>query len=60
MDVVELEGAKKIYRLVPQDGTLLKPIEINDSEKTKKFVLVKSKPQLKMEKHKLVFMMEKH
>ena len=47
MDVVELEGANKIYRLVPQEGTLLKPIEIEDSEKTKKFVQVKSKTTIK-------------
>jgi len=32
MDVVELEGSKKTYRLVPKDGTLLKPIEIDDTE----------------------------
>ena len=59
MDVVELEGANKIYRLVPQDGTLLKPIEIDDAEKTKKFVQVNQKLQLKMEKHKLAFTTEK-
>ena len=34
MDVVELEGSNKTYRLVPQDGTLPKPIEIED-QKTK-------------------------
>ena len=36
MDVIELEGHNKTYRLVPQNGTLLKPIEIDDDEKTKK------------------------
>ena len=35
MDVVELEGANRIYRLVPENGTLLKPIEIEDGEKGK-------------------------
>ena len=30
MDVVELEGLKEIYRLVPSNGILLKPIIIQD------------------------------
>jgi len=55
MDVIELEGAKKIYRLVPQDGTLLKPIEIDDVEKTKKFVVIKSKTTVKNGKTQLGF-----
>ena len=55
MDVVELEGANKTYRLVPQDGTLLKPIEIDDGEKTKKFVVVKSKTTIKNGKIQLGF-----
>ena len=55
MDVVELEGANKTYRLVPQDGTLLKPIEIDDVEKTKKFVVVKSKTTVKNGKIQLGF-----
>jgi len=55
MDVVELEGAGKVYRLVPQEGTLLKPIEIDDSEKTKKFVTVKSKTTVKNGKTQLGF-----
>ena len=55
MDVVELEGSNKTYRLVPQDGTLLKPIEIEDSEKTKKFVLVKSKTTIKNGKTQIGF-----
>ena len=55
MDVVELEGAKKTYRLVPQDGILLKPIEIDDVEKTKKFVVVKSKTTIKDGKTQIGF-----
>ena len=55
MDVVELEGANKIYRLVPQEGTLLKPIEIEDGEKIKKFVQVKSKTTIKNGKTQLGF-----
>jgi len=55
MDVVELEGSNKTYRLVPQNGTLLKPIEIDDAEKTKKFVLVKSKTTVKNGKTQLGF-----
>jgi small subunit ribosomal protein S4e len=55
MDVVELEGANKIYRLVPQNGTLLKPIEIDDAEKTKKFVVVKSKTTIKNGKTQIGF-----
>ena len=55
MDVVELEGSNKTYRLVPQDGTLLKPIEIDDAEKTKKFVVVKSKNTIKNGKTQIGF-----
>ena len=43
MDVIELEGIKEIYRLVPQNGTVLQPIIIDDAEKMKKLVQVKSK-----------------
>ena len=43
MDVVELENVTDIYRLVPTDGKVLKPIKINESEKTKKPVKVTSK-----------------
>ena len=55
MDVVELEGANKTYRLVPENGTFLKPIEIDDAEKTKKFVVVKSKNTVKNGKTQLGF-----
>ncbi|MDC0193803.1 30S ribosomal protein S4e [Candidatus Nitrosopelagicus sp.] len=47
MDVVELDGMKEIYRLVPLNGTLLKPILIQEIDKTKKLVIVKSKTTIK-------------
>ena len=43
MDVIELENVSDIYRLIPTEGKVLKPIKINDSEKTKKPVKVTSK-----------------
>ena len=43
MDVVELENVSDIYRLVPTEEKLLKPIKINESEKSKKLVRVVSK-----------------
>ena len=43
MDVVELENVTDVYRLVPTEGKVLKPIKINESEKTKKPVKVTSK-----------------
>jgi small subunit ribosomal protein S4e len=43
MDVVELENVPEIYRLVPTEGKLLRPVKINESEKTKKLVRVTSK-----------------
>jgi small subunit ribosomal protein S4e len=43
MDVVELENVPETYRLVPMEGKLLKPLQIKDSEKTKKLVRVTSK-----------------
>jgi small subunit ribosomal protein S4e len=43
MDVVELENVPEIYRLVPMEGKLLKPLKISESEKTKKLVRVTSK-----------------
>tara|TARA_B110000014_G_C19823361_1_gene427156 strand:- start:1 stop:678 length:678 start_codon:yes stop_codon:yes gene_type:complete len=55
MDVIELEGANKIYRLVPIDGTVLKPIEIDSAEKTKKLVVVKSKTTIKDGKTQIGF-----
>jgi small subunit ribosomal protein S4e len=43
MDVVELENVSDVYRLVPMDGKLLRPLKIKESEKTKKLVRVTSK-----------------
>ena len=43
MDVIELDGLSEIYRLVPKNGALLKPIIIDSEEKSKKIVQVKSK-----------------
>jgi small subunit ribosomal protein S4e len=43
MDVIMLEGVNDIYRLVPKNGHLLKPLKINDTEKSKKLVKVTSK-----------------
>ena len=55
MDVVQLEGMKEIYRLVPKDGTILKPIIIDEAEKTKKLVQVKSKTTIKNGKTQIGF-----
>ena len=55
MDVVELEGLKEIYRLVPSNGILLKPITIQDVDKTKKLVIVKSKTTIKNDKTQIGF-----
>jgi small subunit ribosomal protein S4e len=55
MDVIELDGIKEVYRLVPKNGTLLQPITINDDEKTKKLVQVKSKTTIKNGKTQIGF-----
>ena len=55
MDVIELDGIKEVYRLVPKNGTLLQPIIINDDEKTKKLVQVKSKTIIKNGKTQIGF-----
>lgn len=55
MDVVELENVTDIYRLVPQDGHVLKPLKINESEKTKKLSKVTSKTSIKGGKIQLGF-----
>ena len=55
MDVIELDGVNEIYRLVPKDGILLKPIIVNDSEKSKKLVQVKSKNTIKHGKTQIGF-----
>ncbi len=43
MDVIELENVPEVYRLVPMEGKLLRPLKINESEKNKKLVRVTSK-----------------
>lgn len=55
MDVVELEGVPEIYRLVPKDTTVLKPIKINSSEKTKKLLKVTKKVTIKDKKTQIGF-----
>ncbi len=55
MDVVELENVSDVYRLVPIDGKLLKPIKINESEKAKKLVRVVSKTTIKKGKMQIGF-----
>ena len=55
MDVVELEGVHEIYRLVPKDLTVLKPIKINESEKNKKLLKVTKKVTIKDKKTQLGF-----
>jgi small subunit ribosomal protein S4e len=55
MDVVELEGVQDIYRLVPKDLTVLKPIKISESEKTKKLLKVTKKVTIKNKKTQIGF-----
>ncbi len=55
MDVVELENIPDVYRLVPQDGQVLKPLKIDRSEKTKKLSKVTSKTSIKDGKIQLGF-----
>lgn len=55
MDVVELQDVPDVYRLVPTDGKILKPVKINDSEKTKKIVRVTSKTTIKDGKTQIGF-----
>lgn len=55
MDVVELQGVQEVYRLVPKDLTVLKPITINASEKTKKLLRVTKKVTIKGKKTQLGF-----
>ena len=43
MDIVELQDVADIYRLVPTEDKLLKPIKINEAEKSKKLVRVTTK-----------------
>ena len=55
MDVIELENVPEIYRLVPTEEKLLKPIKINESEKTKKLVRVTSKTTINKGKLQIGF-----
>jgi small subunit ribosomal protein S4e len=55
MDVVELEGVPEIYRLVPKDLSVLRPIKINEAEKTKKLLKVSNKVTIKDKKIQLGF-----
>jgi len=49
MDVIELENISDIYRLVPTEGKILKPIKINESEKSKKLVRITTKTSINKE-----------
>jgi small subunit ribosomal protein S4e len=55
MDVVELENVSDIYRLVPSEDKLLKPIKIKESEKSKKIVRVISKTTISKGKLQIGF-----
>ena len=55
MDVVELENVSEIYRLVPTEEKLLKPIKINESEKSKKLVRIISKTTINKGKTQVGF-----
>ena len=55
MDVVEFDGVSDVYRLVPKDLEVLKPIKIDPSEKTKKMLKVTSKVTVKGKKTQLGF-----
>ncbi len=55
MDVVELQDVSEVYRLVPTDGKILKPVKINESEKSKKIVRVASKTTIKDGKTQIGF-----
>ena len=55
MDVIELENVSDIYRLVPTEGKILKPIKIKESEKDKKLVSVTSKTTINKGKLQIGF-----
>jgi len=55
MDVVELENVPDIYRIVPSEEKLLKPIKINESEKSKKLVRIVSKTTINKGKLQIGF-----
>jgi small subunit ribosomal protein S4e len=55
MDVVELENISDVYRFVPKDNQILKPLKINETEKTKKLAKIVSKTSIKGGKTQLGF-----
>ena len=55
MDVIELENVSDVYRLVPTEEKLLKPIKINESEKSKKLLRVVSKTTINKGKIQIGF-----
>ena len=55
MDVIELENVSDIYRLVPTEEKLLKPIKIKESEKIKKLVRATSKTTINKGKLQIGF-----
>ncbi len=55
MDVVELQDVAGIYRMVPTEDKLLKPIKINELEKTKKLVRVTKKTTINKGKLQIGF-----
>ena len=55
MDVIELENVEEVYRMVPTEEKLLKPIKINESEKSKKLVRVISKTTINKGKIQIGF-----
>ncbi len=55
MDVVEFVGIPDAYRLVPKNSTVLQPLKINQSEKTKKLLKVIRKVTIKEGKTQIAF-----
>lgn len=47
MDVVQLENVPETYRLVPADGTILKPVKIDASEASRKICRITSKTAIR-------------
>jgi small subunit ribosomal protein S4e len=55
MDVIELSGVSDVYRLVPQEGHVLKPLKISNTEKSKKLIKLTSKTTIRGKKTQLGF-----
>ena len=55
MDVVELQNAPDVYRMVPTESKLLEPIKIKESEKSKKLVRVISKTTISKARQQIGF-----